>query len=101
MNKLDQVEFTPEILTPKPASDKNITGVHTKEYVDLIKNFGEGYLDPDTYHREETYEIARLAAGGGLLAANLAFDKKRPTFVLPRPPGHHATMDSSGGFCYF
>jgi acetoin utilization deacetylase AcuC-like enzyme len=101
MNKFEEVEFTPEILTPKPANDKDITGVHTKEYVDLIKNFGEGYLDPDTYHREETYEIACLAAGGGLLAANLAFDEKRPTFVLPRPPGHHATMDSSGGFCYF
>lgn len=101
MNKFEEVEFTPEILTPKPANDKDITGVHTKEYVDLIKNFGEGYLDPDTYHREETYEIACLAAGGGLLAANLAFDENRPTFVLPRPPGHHATMDSSGGFCYF
>jgi acetoin utilization deacetylase AcuC-like enzyme len=99
--KLDSADFTPKILTPKPATHKDIQLVHTEEYVNLIKDYGEGYLDPDTYHREETYEIACLAAGGGLLAANLAFDENRPTFVIPRPPGHHATAGSSGGFCYF
>lgn len=101
MNKLDELELIPEILTPESATNKDLTGVHSKEYVDLIRNFGEGYLDPDTYHREETYEIAALAAGGGLLAAHKAFDGKQPTFVIPRPPGHHATASSSGGFCYF
>lgn len=101
LKKLEEMELTAKITTPQPASDQELAGVHTEEYVDMIKNFGEGYLDPDTYNREETYEIACLAAGGGLLAANLAFDEKRPTFVIPRPPGHHATADSSGGFCYF
>jgi acetoin utilization deacetylase AcuC-like enzyme len=88
-------------LTPEPGTDTLIQGVHAPEYLDLIKNFGEGYLDPDTYHHEETYEIACLAAGGGLLAADLAYNEKRPTFVIPRPPGHHAEAGSSGGFCYF
>jgi acetoin utilization deacetylase AcuC-like enzyme len=101
LNKLDDAGFTDKLITPGPADEKTIQGVHTPEYVELIKNFGEGYLDPDTYHHEETFEIASLAAGGGVLAANLAFDEQRPTFVLPRPPGHHATVDSSGGFCYF
>jgi len=101
LNKIDTVDFTPEIITPEPAKDKDLQKVHTKQYIDLVRNFGEGYLDPDTYHHEETYEIACLAAGGGLLAANLAFDEKRPTFVVPRPPGHHSTTSASGGFCYF
>jgi acetoin utilization deacetylase AcuC-like enzyme len=101
LNKLDKADFSIPILTPEPASDKDVQGVHTPDYVDLIKNFGEGYLDPDTNHHEDTYEIACLAAGGGLLAANLAYDENRPTFVIPRPPGHHATVSSSGGFCYF
>ena len=101
MARLDSADFTPDLLTPEPAIEQTLKGVHTSEYVDLIKNFGEGYLDPDTYHREETYEIASLAAGGGTLAANLSYDENRPTFVIPRPPGHHATADSSGGFCYF
>jgi acetoin utilization deacetylase AcuC-like enzyme len=58
-------------------------------------------MDPNTYHHDESYELACLAAGGGLLAANLAYTEKRPTFVIPRPPGHHAEASSSGGFCYF
>jgi acetoin utilization deacetylase AcuC-like enzyme len=99
--KLETADFEPKIITPEPAKKHELTGVHNEEYVDLIENFGEGYLDPDTFHREETFEIASLAAGGGILAADLAFDENRPTFVIPRPPGHHATACSSGGFCYF
>ena len=42
-----------------------------------MKNFGEGWMDPNTYHHEESYELACLAAGGGLLAANLTFDENK------------------------
>ena len=101
MEKLETVDFKPEILTPKPATVEDLKGVHNPEYIELMKHFGEGWMDPNTYHHEESYELACLAAGGGLLAANLAYDEKRPIFVIPRPPGHHAEANSSGGFCYF
>ncbi len=101
MNKLETVDFKPEILTPEPATDEDLKLVHTPEYIELMKNFGEGWMDPNTYHHEESYELACFAAGGGLLAAKLAYDENRPTFVIPRPPGHHAEAASSGGFCYF
>jgi acetoin utilization deacetylase AcuC-like enzyme len=101
LSKLKDQDFTPELLTPKPATDNDLKGVHTPEYIELMKYFGEGWMDPNTYHHEESYELACLAAGGGLLAANLTYDEKRPTFVIPRPPGHHAETGSSGGFCYF
>lgn len=101
LSKLETMDFSPKIITPKPVSNEHLESVHTTEYIELIKNFGEGYLDPDTYHREETFEIAALAAGGGVLAANLAYKENRPTFAIPRPPGHHAEAGSSGGFCYF
>ncbi len=99
--KLGEASFEAGIITPKPATPSELELVHTSEYIDMMKNFGEGYMDPDTYHHDDTYEIACLAAGGGLLAGTLAFDEHRPTFVIPRPPGHHATAMSSGGFCYF
>jgi len=101
IDRLETVDFKAEILTPKPASDNDLKGVHTPEYIEVMKNFGEGWMDPNTYHHEESYELACLAAGGGLLAAKLAYDENRPTFVIPRPPGHHAEANSSGGFCYF
>lgn len=101
MARLEEEDLGVKIVEPKTATDDDIELAHAPEYIELLKNFGEGYLDPDTYNREETYEIAALAVGGGLLGAKIAHKNSKPTFVLPRPPGHHATYSSSGGFCYF
>jgi acetoin utilization deacetylase AcuC-like enzyme len=101
MAKLEEEDLGIKIIEPKSATDQDLALAHSPEYIDMIKNFGEGYLDPDTYNREDTYEIAALAAGGGLLGAKMAYEHNKPTFVIPRPPGHHATFESSGGFCYF
>ena len=48
----------------------------------------------------QLYELASLAAGGAILAAEEAFNGN-PTFAVIRPPGHHASADSCWGFCYF
>ena len=55
----------------------------------------------DTVSHEDTFEIALLAAGGAMLAAEKSFSEKKPTIGLLRPPGHHAGPDYCGGFCYF
>jgi len=44
---------------------------------------------------EGIYDYVRLSVGGALKAAEIN------GFSLMRPPGHHATRDSIGGFCYF
>jgi len=91
-----------EFLEPKPASPEDLLKVHSKEYVDLIKNARAGnYLDGDTPVPENIYEYARLSAGGAILAA------REKGFSLMRPPGHHAGRNGRAlgaatlGFCYF
>ncbi|MFX0038394.1 MAG: histone deacetylase family protein [Promethearchaeota archaeon] len=77
-----------EIITPKPASDEDILRAHTKRHLQNIKN------------NPLLYELASLAAGGAILAAEEGF-KGDATFAVIRPPGHHASSDSCWGFCYF
>ena len=91
-----------EFLEPDSASENDLLTVHSKKYIDLIKNAKPGsYFDGDTPAPANIYDYALLSAGGALLAA------KKNGFSLMRPPGHHAGINgkamgvSTLGFCYF
>ena len=75
-----------EFITAQNASDADIEAVHTPSQIDYVKRHG---LHP----------IATLAAGGAIQAATIGLDE--PCFGLIRPPGHHASANSSWGFCYY
>ena len=70
------IESHVDILTARPAKQKDILKAHTQAHIENIRRAG-------------LYNIAALAAGGAIQTAVLGLDE--PAFGLIRPPGHHAS----------
>lgn len=47
-----------------------------------------------------SWRAIRSSAEAALTAADLLNNGERQVFALCRPPGHHATSDQCGGYCY-
>jgi acetoin utilization deacetylase AcuC-like enzyme len=54
----------------------------------------------ETSISEGTWEAARAAADVALTAGKAVADGADGAFALCRPPGHHAAMDTFGGYCF-
>jgi acetoin utilization deacetylase AcuC-like enzyme len=83
---VEVIESQVEFVEARPAAQKEIEQAHTRDHINFVRQSG-------------LYEIARLAAGGAVQAASIGLAE--PAFGLIRPPGHHASADSSWGFCFF
>ncbi len=93
-----------ELFNPDCASEEDLALVHTKKYIDSIKRLSKhrGMLTSDTPVMEKTFDLAKLSVGGAILAGKVVSKGEvRNSFLLNRPPGHHAGKDYGGGFCYF
>ena len=92
-----------EHVEPTPAPMADLLRVHTQGYLDELEEIcrrGGGDLDPDTYARPDSFELARRAAGAGLSAVSTLESRGEGiAFVPVRPPGHHALADRPMGFC--
>jgi acetoin utilization deacetylase AcuC-like enzyme len=92
------------VLYPDPLNDEDLTLVHTNDYIEKIRSLSNrgGMISIDTPIQTNTYDIAKLSAGGAVLTGKIIFEGKAcNSFGLIRPPGHHAGRNYGGGFCYF
>jgi len=94
------------LVEPEIADINDLQLIHDSDHIQRIQQFckcGGGLLDKgDTVVSPESYEVARLAAGGTMKAVDLVMAGKfRNAFAFVRPPGHHAGPDYSMGFCVF
>ncbi|MGP1253261.1 MAG: class II histone deacetylase [Kiloniellales bacterium] len=92
-------------LRPRMATEDELLRFHTPDYMRRVKQmsdagFGDGGelapIGPDSY------DIARLSAGGCIVGLDAVVDGQvRNAYILNRPPGHHAEADRGRGFCLF
>jgi len=88
-----------EFLKPEVTSEKDILRVHSREILEKIKSGNFYDLDSPSY--KNIFYYASLSAGAAIKTMKECLKNKEHCFSLMRPPGHHATKNSLGGFCYF
>jgi acetoin utilization deacetylase AcuC-like enzyme len=95
----------------EPARDATLEElelVHPRAYLERVRRdvdaIGDraGYLSTgDTVLDRWSYDVARRAAGGAIVAMERAVATDDAVFALVRPPGHHAEPARGMGFCIF
>lgn len=95
-------------LAARDATDDELALVHPHAYIERVKRDvarlteRAGYLSTgDTVITEASFDVAKRAAGGVLVAMERAVGAQCGSFAIVRPPGHHAEPARGMGFCIF
>ena len=75
-------------------------GFRSRRPDDLEGQLGFHSFAADCSITEHTWLAARASASVAATAARAVVDGEPSAFALCRPPGHHATADQFGGYCY-
>jgi len=107
LNNLELNKLLPllEKVPSRRATLEELCYCHSENYIERVKEVcrkGGGYLDPDTYTNEYSFDAATTAVGSLIdLTKNVCSGSLKNGFALVRPPGHHALAESGMGFCIF
>jgi acetoin utilization deacetylase AcuC-like enzyme len=75
-------------------------GLRERRAGDIESQLGSYAFDTATPITKGTWQAARAAADVALTAAQAIASGDAAAFALTRPPGHHASSDLFGGYCY-
>ncbi len=75
-------------------------GLRERRNGDIESQLGSYCFDTATPITKGTWEATRTGVNTTLSAAQAIHGGERAAFALARPPGHHASADVYGGYCY-
>ncbi|MFM2277828.1 MAG: hypothetical protein RLZZ444_59 [Pseudomonadota bacterium] len=88
-----------------PVETEALLAIHPQSYLDRFKalsDAGGGAIHPTAPFAGGSYEIACLSAGQALAAVlDVAEGRRRRSYAITRPSGHHCLPDMPMGFCLF
>jgi acetoin utilization protein AcuC len=100
------------LVPPRPATEKELLRVHSREYVDAVRRLGEAGIDTGEGWRwglgtEDTpvfrgmHEITSLVVGGTIRAAEMVMSGEVTRAFNVAGGLHHAHRDRASGFCVY
>jgi acetoin utilization deacetylase AcuC-like enzyme len=107
LDRLDAPEFSSLVRRTAPRAERaQLCQVHDIGYVSkvyaLAPEEGEAALSPDTSLNPSSLEAALRAAGAVCAAVDAVMaGEAHNAFCAVRPPGHHASANTTMGFCVF
>lgn len=81
----------------------NVFPIRKPDHIPKSWEMQAGYYCIDTFTpvTANCYKAARIAVDAALTGAESLLKGQKHSYVLCRPPGHHAESKLFGGFCYF